>query len=481
MASFNYRQLTKSGAFQVTAYATTSRIIPAGSAVATGNQQFRGYLDVNGRFQLSPGWSVSFSGRVATDRTYLRRYFISSDDVLRSTASLAHVDDKSWFSITGWAFETMRAGEKQGLVPVALPEIDYRRRIADPLLGGTIELQANSLAITRTSGQDSQRAFASARWDLRRITSLGQQITLTGLLRGDLYHSTDNALTATANYRGNPGWQTRGAATAAIDVTWPFIGRAFGGSQVLTPHVQLVATPPTPNLAIPNEDARAVELEDDNLFALNRFPGYDRIEDGTRFTYGVDWRLEIPSWRVNATIGQSYRITNQSTLLPASTGLADRLSDIVGRVDVRYRDFLKLTSRFRLDKDTLAVRRNEVDATVGSDATYVEVGYSRLNREIDPTLEDLQNSNELRAAARIAFARHWSLFGSGIFDLSGNAPLPGQTVDSFQPLRTRLGVAYQTGCLELGVTWRRDFITVGDATRGNSFQIHIALRNLGVK
>jgi LPS-assembly protein len=68
------------------------------------------------------------------------------------------------------------------------------------------------------------------------------------------------------------------------------VGPAFGGTQVLTPHVQVVAAPPTRNFAIPNEDARAIELEDVNLFALNRFPGYDRIEDGNRVTYGMEWR-----------------------------------------------------------------------------------------------------------------------------------------------------------------------------------------------
>jgi LPS-assembly protein len=309
---------------------------------------------------------------------------------------------------------------------------------------------------------------------------MGQQVTLTALVRGDVYHSSDNLLTSVPIYQGAPGWQGRAVATAAIDVTWPFIGRAFDGTQVLTPHLQVVATPSVRNLAIPNEDARAIELEDDNLFALNRFPGYDRIEDGTRFTYGVDWQLEVPRWRVNATIGQSYRLSAKPVLLPNGTGLSDRLSDIVGRVDIRYRDFLKLTHRFRLDKDTLAVRRNEIDATIGSDQNYVELGYARLNRQISAAIEDLQDSDELRAAARAHFARHWSVFGSGIFDLSRTATFVGQTPGKFQPLRTRVGVAYQNDCLDLGFTWQRDYVTIGDATRGNSFQIRIALRNLGL-
>src|SRR5690606_13273005 len=153
-----------------------------------------------------------------------------------------------------WATQTLRLGEEQGQVPVALPVIDYRHRFADPLgLGGKLELQFNSLAIMRDEGQDTQRAFAGARWDLKRITSLGQVVTLTGLVRGDVYHSDENGLTETAVYRGNPGWETRGIAVAAIDVEWPFVGEAFGGTQVFTPRVQFAASPPIRNLAVPNE------------------------------------------------------------------------------------------------------------------------------------------------------------------------------------------------------------------------------------
>lgn len=482
MVSAQYRQLTSDGAFQVTGYATRSSRIPITGTTADSQKDFRGYLFTNGRFQFDPGWSVTFSGRLASDRTFLRRYDISRDDRLRSMVDLEHIDSNSYLSLAGWATQTLRVGDRQGLVPVALPVLDYRRRLADPVFGGKVELQFNSMAITRTGGQDTQRAFASARWDLRRITSLGQEVSFTALVRGDIYHSDENDLTSTAIYRGNPGWEQRGVATAAIDVKWPLVGSFLGGTQVLTPRFQIVASPTLRNLAIPNEDARAIDLEDSNLFALNRFPGYDRIEDGVRFTYGLDWQFERPGWRVSTTIGQSYRLTNRPTLLPDGTGLSNRVSDIVGRTEVRFRDFVKLTHRFRLDKDNLAVRRNEFDATIGSQRTYAEIGYLRLNRNIGSGIEDLKDREELRLAGRVAFARYWSLFGSGVFNLTGPKEDPTLTSgDGFQPLRTRLGVAYQDDCLELAFTWRRDFASTGDAQKGNTYQIHFALRNLGFR
>ena len=481
MISAQYRQLTSKGAYQLTGYATRSSRIPIGGAMLESQRDFRGYLAGNAKFQLSPNWSVTASGRVASDRTFLRRYDISRDDRLRSMVEVERIDPDSYLSIAGWATQTLRVGDPQGQVPIALPVIDYRRRMNDPLLGGKIELQANSMAITRTTGQDTQRAFASAKWELRRITDLGQEVTFTALARGDVYNSDENNLTATAIYRGSPGWQTRGLATAAADVKWPLLGQFLGGSQVLTPRFQIVASPTLRNLAIPNEDARAIDLEDSNLFALNRFPGYDRIEDGVRFTYGFDWQWERPGWRVATNIGQSYRLTSKPTLLPDGTGLSSRSSDIVGRTDIRFKDFVRFTHRFRLDKDNFAIRRNEIDAAVGNERTYAEVGYLRLNRNISAIAEDLKDREELRFSGRVAFARYWSVFGSGVFNLTGANEDPTLTTDGFQALRTRLGVAYQDDCLELALTWRRDFVATGDARRGNTFQLSVAVRNLGFR
>ena len=481
MIEGEFRALTDIGSFRLNGYATYSSVVPltgTGSGVVQ-SKEFRGYLESAGKFQFDPRWSFSYSGRITTDRTFMRRYDISRDDRLRSTFELERIGGQSYLSIAGWATQTLRAGDVQGQQPIALPIIDYRQRLADPLLGGQVELQLNTLAIGRTAGQDTQRAFAGARWDLRGLTGLGQEVTLTALVRGDVYHSDENLLTAVPGYRGKSGWQARGIAAVAADMRWPFIGEFMGGTQTLTPRVQVVATPPIRNLDIPNEDSRAFDLEDGNLFAINRFNGHDRFEDGARITYGVEWNFTRPGFSVNSVVGQSYRLSEKSSLFPDGTGLTDRTSDIVGRTTIAYQDFLRLTHRFRLDKDNLAVRRNEFDATIGSRSTYAVLGYSRLNRDITMLAEDLQDREEARVGGRVAVANNWSIFGSAIVDLTSQHDDPGSQADGFEPIRHRLGVAYDDECLSIALTWRRDYIDTGDARRGNSFSFRIAFRNLG--
>ncbi len=482
MVSAKYRHLAAEGAYQITGYATHSRRISDFTGVPTSESDVRGYIFANGKFQFTPEWSITGSVRAASDRTFLRRYDISRDDRLRSTINAERIGETSYLSIAGWATQTLRLNQAQNQVPLVLPTIDYRKRLPDPTgLGGTVEVQGNSLAIFRDTGQDTQRAFASARYDLKRVTGLGQVVTFTGLARGDVYNSDENELTRTPTYRGNPGFEARAIALAAVDLQWPFVGEAFGGTQIFTPRFQIVATPPVRNLAVPNEDSRAIDLEDSNLFALNRFPGYDRFEDGVRATYGFDWEVQRPGLRVRTTLGQSYLLDKDRNILVDGTGLSERVSDFVGRTEVRYRDFAKVTHRYRLDKDSLAIRRNEFDATIGNERTYAEIGYLRLNRNIDRDFEDLQDREELRVATRIAFAKYWSVFGSGVVNLTDADEDPLLSSDGFEPIRTRLGVAYADDCLEMGVTWRRDYVTAGDAERGDTFQLYFAIRNFGFR
>ncbi|MCB2087712.1 MAG: LPS-assembly protein LptD, partial [Sphingomonadaceae bacterium] len=102
MVNAQYRQLTTQGAYQVTGYLTHSRRIAQFTGVPTAERSVRGYLFANGRFQLSPEWSFTGSVRLASDRTFLRRYDISRDDRLRSMFEFERIDDQSYFVLGGW-------------------------------------------------------------------------------------------------------------------------------------------------------------------------------------------------------------------------------------------------------------------------------------------------------------------------------------------------------------------------------------------
>ena len=103
MAQARFRALEDKGAFQITGYATYSQKVSTSTTGAVGQNVFRGYLDGAGKFQFNENWSASASMRLATDRTFLRRYDISRDDRLRNNINVERIDANSYFSFNGWA------------------------------------------------------------------------------------------------------------------------------------------------------------------------------------------------------------------------------------------------------------------------------------------------------------------------------------------------------------------------------------------
>lgn len=475
------RRLFAAGPLQLRGYFTYGDVIdfkPDGVTTVDRGQRPRGYFEANGRFQLSDEWRATFVTRLSSDDTFDRRYGLDYDDSLRSTAAFERFRPNSYLSIAGWGFQSLRANKGRDTTPIVLPVVDYDWRPAQRILGGQFELTANALDLQRITGQDLERATLQGMWSRSILTGFGQRVTGTLLARGDLYNTTNPRQATLPAYAGQNGFQERGIAVGAVDAEWPFAGPALGGTQTITPRVQIVAAPLALNRGVPNEDSRSIDLDDTDLFALNRFSGFDRFESGTRVTYGVQYSFTRPRLAITSEVGESIRLDGVGigrTL--QGTGLSGQFSDIVGRTTLQYGSLFSATHRFRIDSKDGVFRRNEVDITAGWAQTYVTVGYANINRNI--TLEDLTDFEEVRAGARVAFARYWSIYGSGIVDLTAPTKKPYITTSRFTPIRHRLGFQYEDECFRFGVTWRRDYTSDRDFRAGNSYIFTIAFKNLG--
>jgi LPS-assembly protein len=278
-----------------------SRLPASDNATVTSGQRdkgIRGFIDANGRYQLGPNWTLTRSMRLpATAPSCALRHLERRSPALAWSRHSASTPTPICRSPAG-SCRRCAPSDPQSSRRSHCPQIDYRRRITDPWLGGVSSSQANSLRSLRTEGQDTQRAFAGLRWDLRKLTPLGQEVTFTAYGRADIYH-TDNLSS------------TRSPRFIAASMAGTTRHRRARGRHALAVHRRLpgrhaadrAARPAggvavkTRNLIIPNEDSRAIDLEDSNLFALNRFAGYDRWEDSSRITYGGEWNYQRPGWK----------------------------------------------------------------------------------------------------------------------------------------------------------------------------------------
>ena len=71
------------------------------------------------------------------------------------------------------------------------------------------------------------------------------------------------------------------------------------------------------------------------------------------------------------------------------------------------------------------------------------------------------------------------MFGSTVLDLSDAEEDPLNLSDGYEPVRHRLGFAYEDECLELGVAWKRDYERIGEFRKGSTFSINFSLKGFG--
>ncbi|GER07032.1 hypothetical protein JCM17843_13420 [Kordiimonadales bacterium JCM 17843] len=168
-----------------------------------------------------------------------------------------------------------------------------------------------------------------------------------------------------------------------------------------------------------------------------------------------------------AVAGQSYRSTDLTEVMPEGTGLGTKRSDYVGAVDLSIQNWLNLSYQFQLDKSSFDPRRHEIVSTIGTDVFRVNLGYLRIDRDLEIT--ERSNREEIRFDATFQATENWRIFGGLIHGLGKDS----------QPIEYETGVLYENECMELGINVRKRFTEDRDIQRGTSVGLRIRLRSLG--
>ncbi len=483
MLAARYRRLLDNGAFSLSGSVTrasrlsTDVLDPRGDGAS--GAAFRGALDARLRLQFGPRWSFDASIRAASDRGYLRRYDISGEDRLRSVATLERTAATSYFSLAAFGSQILRFSDSLEDQAFALPMAEYRTRLATRSIPGVLDVGVNAVSLLRDDGQTVARAGSEANWTARRTDRSGRLWTLTTLVAANGYRVADASVVTPLEYRGADGLSGRGVATAALDVRWPMIGALAKGLQTITPRLQIASSVTEATAGIPNEDSRGADLDETALFALNPLPGRDRWLGGTRLTYGVDWRLDRPGWALTATAGQIVFIAKPNVDLQQGAGLSGRTSDVIAGGSLRVRSDWRLAVHARLNDRTGALRRFDLEGSWSTGPVEALVTYTKLERDNPVELGgDFPDHEEVAAGLRLRFARYWTASGGGVVNLQRRGDDPLSFGNGFQPVRRRLGLAYDDECISIGVTWKREYDTTGNSS-GDNFKLRFSIRTLG--
>jgi LPS-assembly protein len=455
-----YRQAFRTGNIAVTTAASRDRL---------GSDEVRGYLTTTGRFDLPRDFVLSFDGIVVSDAGYLVDYGISDQDRLASEIAITRTRRDEYYIAALTGFQTLRDAETNAFQPSLVADLTFYRRFTPALLGGTagFRFQGHGHHRQSTSGTDSDgdgiadgrdlgRLSVRADWRRNWTGPAGLQFAALADMRGDLYGVAEDDIYS--------GTSLRTSGTAAVELRWPWVKTGSRGvTQVIEPVIQLV-TARTSGATVPNEDSALVEFDEGNLFALNRFPGSDAVEDGPRGNVGISYLRTDPSgWTLGVTAGRVFRSDAEAQFSNAS-GLRGITSDWLLATQLQTAG-VGLINRVLLDDD-LSVAKGEVRLDFNRNKYAVAASYVYVIP--DPAENRLEATQELVVDAGYDVTAAWSANLSTRYDLVAD-----------RATRAGLGVSFRNECITLDLSLSRRYTSSTSVQATTDFGLSVEFLGIG--
>ena len=344
---------------------------------------FGSSIFANGTFDLNRAWRAGFDFNRASNPTYLNDFnILPNTSYLTSDLYLEGFGPGAYARLDAQMFQGLVVSVNQSEVPIVAPHLQYHFLSGQDALGGRFSLDADMFNVLRKLGTNTRRVALIPGYAVPFFLPDGVEgtarvrLVAAGYDASRLYQQPNySTYNATSTARVQP--------YGAVMLRWPLIRPAGAyGTQLIEPEVQFVLSPNvgiSQNARIPNEDSLDLEFSDANLFALNRYPGIDRLGGGARVDYALHAAWYLPDGAsLDGLIGQSYQFHKSHDYLPGS-GLTDNVSDIVARLVAAPVPWFDISYRTRLSHRDLGARMIDATADLGTKAFKLSGGYLYSN------------------------------------------------------------------------------------------------------
>jgi LPS-assembly protein len=264
---------------------------------------------------------------------------------------------------------------------------------------------------------------------------------------------------------------------AGVEYRYPFVDVEPWGTQTVQPIAQLILRPNETEIGkFPNEDSQSLIFDDTNLFSIDKYSGWDRVEGGGRLNAGMEYTAQVNrAGFVDALFGQSYQLygvnsfaVGDITNTGLESGLDKPISDYVARISYQPNSTYMFNARARFDEATFAVERFELEtrANFGRWGVYALYG----DYAAQPELGFLTRREGITVGGSIKLTTNWVLLGSARYDLFAQ-----------QFSLSRVGIGYVDDCLLLSLNYQTTYTYNGTTNPipNNSIVLQMSLRTLG--
>lgn len=433
-----------------------------------GYRDFRGSVETTGKFQINKRWAWGWDATLLSDRFYLKDYDFASErsggTERISEVYLTGQGSRSYFDMRAMGFVGFSRLDNRQELPVIHPVLDYSYVFDKPIMGGELGFRTNFISLSREQAEfdqivtgadcitspdpgrclmrgmpgDYTRFSTEFNWRRTITNPWGVVIKPFASFRTDVATRKADLDPGVGNFttigREN---MVRAMPAVGVEARWPFISVHSWGTQIIEPIGQVVVRPNETSIGkFPNEDAQSLVFDDTNLFAIDKYSGYDRVEGGTRANVGVQYTANIHRYgTINMLFGQSYQLAGknsfsysgvvdndplspyfgQQTGLGLQSGLENDVSDYVSRLYFQPVGNVSFAARARFDRKNFDVNRLELEARATWDALSLTTIYARYDAQ--PLIGYTDRREGIYQTASLQLGKNWSVYGGTRYDL----------------------------------------------------------------
>jgi LPS-assembly protein len=519
-----FRQRLLDGAYQIRAYGI-DQLNPGAFAGQPGDRQFRGGIETKGEFALNDRWVWGWEGIALSDYMFLSDYrlsvykdafgsFLTLPTEAPSQLFLSGVGNRSYFDARTIYYLSLSGNQSQ--VPVIWPVIDYSNVINHSVLGGEVSYKTNFTNLTRENAvfdpinavaaatgacvpalsADPARSIVPANclmrgmpgtytrlsgevdWRRSFTDSAGEIWTPFASLRADAINASISNQPGVANFLPVGDTEAlRVMPTVGLEYRYPFINVQPWGTTTVEPIAQIIIRPNESYAGrLPNEDAQSMTFDTTNLFSVDKFSGYDRVEGGGRVNAGVQVTTQFDrGGAVTAVFGQSYQLfglnsfaVRDMTNTAVDSGLQTPVSDYVASLSYSPNRIFTFSTRARFDEASGSVQRFEAEGRANFDRWSVSLLYGDYAAQ--PDIGYLNRREGILVSGSVKVASNWVATGAARWDLVAN-----------QINQYVVGAGYVDDCFVLAANYVTSFsyaTTTSPPILGHAFMLQLGLRTL---
>ena len=455
---YRYRQAYTSGFMLIEGALTRDALIP---------NKNRGYILSDTSLILQNGYNLGIQLQAVSDPSYLFEYDFAQLDRLNTKLELSRSMRYQNSEVKLSNYHSLRENENNATQPTLVAEGAIESRLNPDMIKGEIGLEANFLKSYRYSdlnndGPDSDTLVDG--YDTTRLSLLSNWDHGWEIANGIILHF-ENEFGLSQYYvqqHADIGPKaTRMFGVGAVGLRWPWYRiNSNGGIGIVEPQIQLVRSVSS-NSAVPNDDSTQVEFDEGNLFRLNRAPGLDLIENGSRLNVGLAGSQFMDSGsNLSWKIGRVLRSEALSTF-PSGSGLSNSISDWLLATNFQQKNGIELINRALIASDGV-VTKSETSLKVNRNQHQIRATHVELTKD----------SNILQNQSLSSVTLEWN------YNLNSNwrSDSKFQFDSNIGRLsKLELGLRYENECVNVDLSSSRSFSTSSTLIDKTDFTLSVEL------